>query len=105
MVTVPISVGELIDKLSILSVKRKKISDKEKLLEVDKEFVALKKISENFLKDKDIFNFYDDLVQVNEKLWDVEDKIRIFEKNEIFDRCTGGPDETWHRSRSPPEHR
>jgi hypothetical protein len=85
MITTPISVGELIDKLSILKVKKNNIKDPIKLVEVKKEFDALNEISETFLGDKDIFNIYDDLVITNSKLWNIEDELRVYEKKQIFD--------------------
>ena len=85
MITVPVSVGEIIDKLSILQVKKNNIKDQTKLREVEKEFNALNEISKPYLGDKDIFNIYDDLITTNSKLWDIEDKLRIHEKNQIFD--------------------
>jgi hypothetical protein len=85
MITTPISVGELIDKLSILKVKKNNIKDPIKLVEVKKEFDALNEISKTFLGDKDIFNIYDDLVITNSKLWNIEDELRVYEKKQIFD--------------------
>jgi len=84
MITIPVSLGELIDKLSILQVKKKKISDQEKLNEVEKELSFLKTNAEHLLGDKGLFNLYDDLIQVNNQLWDIEDNIRILEKNKDF---------------------
>jgi hypothetical protein len=84
MITTPISVGELIDKLSILKVKKNNIKDPIKLVEVNKEFDALNEISKTYLGDKDIFNIYDDLVSTNSKLWDIEDELRVHEKKQIF---------------------
>lgn len=85
MLKVQISVGELIDKLSILQVKKNNIKEQFKLVEVDKEFDALNEISKPYLGDKEIFNIYDDLIITNLKLWNIEDKLRIHEKNQIFD--------------------
>ena len=84
MITIPVSLGELIDKLSILQVKKKKISEQEKLNEVEKELYFLKTNAEHLLGDKALFNLYDDLIQVNTQLWDIEDNIRILEKNKDF---------------------
>jgi len=86
MITVPVSVGELIDKLSILQVKKNNIKDSKKLIEVSKEFDALNKISEEFFQNRNIDEIYQSLIEVNSKLWDVEDKLRIFEKNQKFDK-------------------
>jgi hypothetical protein len=85
MITTPISVGELLDKLSILSIKKNRLTNPDKLFQVEKEFSYLYELSEPFLGVKDYFNLYDDLVLVNTKLWDIEDKIRVCEKNKKFD--------------------
>ena len=85
MITTPISVGELLDKLSILSIKKNRLTNPDKLFQVEKEFSYLYELSEPFLGVKDYFNLYDDLVLVNSKLWDIEDKIRVCEKNKKFD--------------------
>ena len=80
-----ISSGELLDKISILEIKLKKIKDKENLKEINKEYAILKQ-SQNLnikLTDelKDLFN---ELKKVNLNLWNIEDKLRICEKNKDF---------------------
>jgi len=80
-----ISSGELLDKISILEIKLKKIKDKENLKEINKEYDILKQ-SQNLnikLTDelKDLFN---ELKKINLNLWDIEDKLRICEKNKDF---------------------
>ena len=80
-----ISSGELLDKISILEIKLKKIKDKENLKEINKEYAILKQ-SQNLNikltnKSKDLF---DELKKVNLNLWDIEDKLRICEKNKDF---------------------
>lgn len=85
MLNVPISVGELLDKLSILYIKKQKIVDPIKLSAVNKEFDLLHERSLVYLSDKDLFNLYDNLIIINSKLWNIEDEIRVCEKNEIFD--------------------
>lgn len=85
MITTPISVGELLDKLSILSIKKNRLTNPDKLFQVEKEFSYLHELSKPFLGVKDYFNLYDDLVSVNSKLWEIEDKIRVCEKNKKFD--------------------
>jgi hypothetical protein len=81
-VIIPVSIGELYDKLSILDIKKKKISNIEKLNHVNNEFNALK-----IILSTDIFNnqLYEELIKVNLELWEIEDKIRICEKNKQFD--------------------
>jgi hypothetical protein len=85
MIKIPVSVGELIDKLSILQVKLNNIKDSNKLNEVQKEFDALKLVSETYFSNEDILNLYDDLIQTNSKLWIVEDELRLHEKKQLFD--------------------
>lgn len=84
MITIPVSVGELLDKLSILHIKRFKIHNPEKLKKVTHEYKLLQDISETYLGVKEYFNLYDDLIQTNLILWDVEDKLRVLEKNKTF---------------------
>jgi hypothetical protein len=85
MITVPVSVGELIDKLSILHVKKIKISNEEKLLFINKEFELLYNMSSGYLDDNDIIKLYHQLVEINSKLWEVEDELRILESTKNFD--------------------
>jgi hypothetical protein len=84
MVSVPVSVGELIDKLSILQVKKTKITNPEKLEYINKEFELLYNLSSFYLNDIEIENLYHELVQVNSKLWDIEDRLRIIETEKRF---------------------
>jgi len=85
MITIPVSVGELIDKLSILHVKQLKISNEEKLEYVNKEFELLYNISSYYLNNQEIENLYHQLVEINKKLWDIEDKLRVIESENNFD--------------------
>ena len=81
-----ISAGELIDKITILEIKKEKISNKEKLIEVDKELVSLNKTLKKFISDENkILSFKNDLKNINLKLWDIEDGKRSAEKNNQFD--------------------
>jgi hypothetical protein len=84
MIQVPVSVGELIDKLSILQVKRNKITNEEKLELVNKEYDFLLEKSEEYLKNNDINCLYESLVETNSKLWDIEDEIRVLESQSNF---------------------
>ena len=69
-----ISAGELIDKITILEIKKEKIINKEKLVEVNKELISLNKTLEKSINDESkILNFKNDLKNVNLKLWDIED--------------------------------
>ena len=81
-----ISAGELIDKITILEIKKEKIIDKEKLIEVDKELVSLSKTLKKSINDESkISSFKKDLKNINLKLWDIEDGKRLAEKNSQFD--------------------
>ena len=81
-----ISAGELIDKITILEIKKEKISNKEKLLEVNKELNSLNETLKQSINDKSkIIDFKKDLKNINLKLWDIEDGKRSAEKNNQFD--------------------
>ena len=81
-----ISAGELIDKITILEIKKEKISNKEKLIEVDKELVSLNKtLKKSIFDESKILSFKNDLKNINLKLWDIEDGKRSAEKNNQFD--------------------
>lgn len=84
MVSIPVSVGELIDKLSILQVKREKITDLKKLSYVNEEFEKLHSKSIEFLNVKEIESLYYELVFTNSALWDIEDKLRLLETSSDF---------------------
>ena len=82
-----ISAGELIDKITILEIKKEKISNKEKLVEVNKELISLNKTLEKSINDESkILSFKNDLKNINLKLWDIEDGKRLAEKNSQFDK-------------------
>jgi hypothetical protein len=85
MITIPVSIGELIDKLSILHVKKMKISDPEKLVYVNKEFELLYNFSSDYLNDEEITKLYHELVDTNSKLWEIEDMLRVIETEKTFD--------------------
>ena len=81
-----ISAGELIDKITILEIKKEKISNKEKLVEVNKELISLNETLEKSINDESkILSFKNDLKNINLKLWDIEDGKRLAEKNRQFD--------------------
>jgi hypothetical protein len=85
MVSIPVSIGELIDKLSILQVKKTKISDEVKLEFVNKEFEILYNLSSVYLNNIEIESLYHRLVEINSSLWDVEDNLRIIETEKRFE--------------------
>ena len=81
-----ISAGELIDKITILEIKKERISNKEKLIEVEKELVSLNETLKKSINDENkILSFKNDLKNINLKLWDIEDGKRSAEKNNKFD--------------------
>ena len=81
-----ISAGELVDKITILEIKKKKIKDQEKLAEVDKELISLNNtFQKNISQNADLKNMIKDLKEINLKLWDIEDGKREAEKNKKFD--------------------
>ena len=81
-----ISVGELIDKITILEIKKEKISNKEKLVEVNKELDSLNEtLKKSINNESKISSFKNDLKNINLKLWDIEDGKRSAEKNSKFD--------------------
>ena len=86
-IIIPISSGELIDKISILKIKRKKIINKSKLQNINKELSLLNKIyKNNFQKNKKILLYEKKLIKINKKLWDIEDKIRTLESKKTFNQ-------------------
>jgi hypothetical protein len=85
MITIPVSVGELIDKISILQIKKNKITDETKLTKVEKELSHLYKMAGPFLVNDSISVLYEDLIGVNSQLWTIEDKLRILEKEHKFE--------------------
>ena len=81
-----ISAGELIDKITILEIKKEKISNKEKLIEVNKELISLNETLNKSINNKSkISSFKNDLKNINLKLWDIEEGKRSAEKNNKFD--------------------
>lgn len=85
-VSVPISIGELIDKITILEIKHLKIKDLSKIKEVKKELKLLKSIlKKNKINVNLISSNYKKLRTINSKLWNIENKKRNAEKNKLFD--------------------
>ena len=85
-ILVEVSVGELLDKISILDIKRDKIKDLKKLEHIEKEYKILKQEYDNKVKADDKLNkLYSSLKIINSKLWVIEDEKRLCEKNSNFD--------------------
>jgi len=80
-----ISAGELFDKITILEIKRVKISNKEKVIDIEKELSSLNETVKKYIPNQSIISKYiDDLKNINLKLWDIEDGKRAAEKNNEF---------------------
>jgi len=80
-----ISAGELIDKITILEIKKVKITNKEKLVDVEKELSSLNQTLKKFIpNESSIKKYISDLKEINLKLWDIEDRKRLAEKNNDF---------------------
>ena len=80
-----ISAGELLDKISILEIKIDKIKNKNSLTEINKEYEILKEVKKlniNFTVELD--SLFKEIKDINLNLWNIEDKIRICEKNKDF---------------------
>ena len=86
LINTPISLGELVDKISILIIKKKNISDQSKLEHVNKELEFLKKTLGKYIKKEEINKYIESLITINSKLWKIEDDIRELERNKIFDQ-------------------
>ena len=86
LINTPISLGELVDKISILMIKKKNISDSIKLQHVNKELEFLQKTLKKYISEDEINDFLLKLVNINSKLWDIEDDIRECERKRLFDQ-------------------
>jgi len=84
-ILVEVSVGELLDKISILEIKKEKISDPESIKFIEKEYLILKEqLNKNIKYDKKVEEFFNNLKKINLKLWSIEDYKRLCEKNSDF---------------------
>ena len=82
-----ISAGELLDKISILDIKLEKIEDKNNREEIKKEYKILKEIQNSSIKLTDkIKDLFQSVKNINVELWNIEDKLRIHEKNKDFSK-------------------
>ena len=80
-----ISAGELLDKLSILEIKLNKIKNPALLEEIKKDYNIINEAKDkNIISSDEINVLYKDLKKINEQLWEIEDKIRLCEKNSDF---------------------
>ena len=84
-ILVEVSVGELLDKISILEIKKEKIKDSEKLEFINDEYNVLKdQFNMNVKSDEKIDKLFKSLKEINSKLWVIEDDKRLCEKNSDF---------------------
>jgi len=84
-ILVEVSVGELLDKISILEIKKEKIKDDNKLKFINDEYIILKDQFEKNVKiDEKLNELFKSLKEINSKLWIIEDEKRLFEKNSDF---------------------
>lgn len=84
-INLPASIGELFDKITILEIKKLKIKDKTKLKIVNQELSLLKKVVlTKRINKRKLASTIKKLKNINLQLWNVEDKLRIFEKNKSF---------------------
>ena len=84
-ILVEVSVGELLDKISILEIKKEKIKDPEKLKFINDEYDVLKdQFNKNVKSDEKLDSLFKSLKEINSKLWVIEDDKRLCEKNSDF---------------------
>ena len=84
-IIVEVSIGELLDKISILEIKQEKIKDPEKLKFINNEHSILKdQLEKNIKTDDQLNNLYQSLKEINAKLWIIEDDKRQCEKDKDF---------------------
>ena len=84
-ILVEVSVGELLDKISILEIKQEKIKDQNNLKFINDEYNVLKaQLNKNIKNDDKLNNFFNSLKEINAKLWVIEDDKRLCEKNSDF---------------------
>ena len=86
IINTPVSLGELVDKISILHIKNKNIKDYEKLLLVKEELSLLQQTLNDHVNSDQIKPFLDSLIDINSKLWVIEDDIRDCERDKKFDQ-------------------
>ena len=84
-ILIEVSVGELLDKISILEIKKEKIKDPEKLKFINDEYEVLKaELNQNVKSDEKLNDLFNSLKDINSKLWVIEDDKRLCEKNSDF---------------------
>ena len=86
LISTPVSLGELVDKISILIVKQKNILNQSKLNQVNTELKYLQETLSNHITKDKIDNYLNSLIDINSKLWRIEDEIRNCERKKQFDQ-------------------
>ena len=86
IISTPVSLGELVDKISILHIKNINIKDEEKIKLIREELELLNQTLNKHINNNDIQNYLDSLIEINSKLWVIEDDIRDCERNKKFDQ-------------------
>ena len=86
-INIPTSIGELFDKITILEIKKERINDSKKKIEIYKELnLLIKIVKKNKLRTRKLSTYIKELKKINTKLWNVEDKLRKFENNKSFNK-------------------
>jgi len=86
LISTPVSLGELLDKISILYIKENNITDEKKLALLKEELQFLNQTLDKYIEREKIQNHLDILIEINSKLWVIEDDIRDCERNKQFDQ-------------------
>lgn len=86
IINISVSLGELVDKISILKIKKNNIKDKNKLNYINEELRLLEDALSKSVTNKKIDKFLVSLIKVNSELWKIEDDIRDCERNKKFDQ-------------------
>jgi len=86
LITTPISLGELLDKISILVIKDREISDPNKKKHIKKELLSLYDTLDKYISRDKVEEHIESLISINTKLWKIEDDIRDCERNNQFDQ-------------------
>ena len=75
-IKIPVSAGELVDKITILKIKKENVIDQNKKVNIDRELDFLTDIYNEINNEKKLDSFLNKLLEVNQKLWEIEDEIR-----------------------------
>ena len=86
LINTPVSIGELLDKISILIIKEKYIADTQKQYHIKNELDSLNKTLENSISRSQVKEYIEKLIDINSELWFIEDDIRDCERKKKFDQ-------------------